>query len=194
MTTVIYIHGFLSSPQSRKCIQSRQWFSTHFPSINFCAPQLSSYPTEANVSLHKLVESLGDQKIYAIGSSLGGFWATYLLENDLIEKAVLVNPGVLPQTRFREFIGRELKSYYTEESFTLSEKDIDALGQFDFRSITRAERYWLMVQTGDETLDYRLAVEKYAECKQLVEDGGNHSFAGYESYLPDIAAFFGLTN
>ncbi len=191
---VIYIHGFLSSPQSRKCIQSQRWFEQYFPEVVFYSPQLSSYPDEANTTLHETISLFSDRRIYAIGSSLGGFWATYLLENRLIEKAVLVNPGVLPQTRFREFIGRELKSYYTEDSYILTEKDINSLEKYDYNIITDPHRYWLMVQTGDETLDYRLAVDKYADCKQLIEKGGNHSFAGYENHLPEIAKFFDLEN
>lgn len=47
-----------------------------------------------------------------------------------------------------------------------------------------------MVQTGDETLDYRLAADKYNGCQQLVEEGGNHTFEGYENWLPKIARFF----
>ena len=46
-----------------------------------------------------------------------------------------------------------------------------------------------MAQTGDETLDYKLAVEKYATCKQLVEDGGDHSFQGFERWIGQAIGF-----
>lgn len=190
MTSVIYIHGFLSSPQSRKAQISQKWFMQNYPNINFLCPQLSSYPGLARETLKDVLEPLANERVYAIGSSLGGFWSTYLVENGWVEKAVLVNPGVLPHTRFQEFLGRKLKSYYTEDEYMLTQKDIDDLCRADIPTITKHDKFWLMVQKGDETLDYRLAVEKYQNCKQLVEEGGNHSFEGYQRWLPEIAQFF----
>ena len=49
-----------------------------------------------------------------------------------------------------------------------------------------------MVQTGDEVLDYQQAVEKYQHCQLIVEEGGDHSFIGFDNHLV-IADFFQLT-
>ncbi len=44
---------------------------------------------------------------------------------------------------------------------------------------TRLDRYYLMVTTGDEVLDYREAVKRFAGAKQLVVQGSDHGFADF---------------
>jgi Predicted esterase len=56
-----------------------------------------------------------------------------------------------------------------------------------------ALQLWLMVETGDETLDYRQAVAFYCGAKQLVIEGGDHGFQAWQSLLPEVAAFTGIT-
>ncbi len=187
---VLYIHGFLSSPLSQKAQQTEAWLAQYHPAIQFSCPQLSSYPAEAQEQLLKAIEGYEAKDVYAIGSSLGGYWATYLLENELINKAVLVNPAVSPQQRLPEYVDRPVKSYYTEDVYTLTEKDMTYFVQFDTASVAHHRQYWLMVQTGDETLDYRQAVDKYAGCQQLIEEGGNHTFQDFDQKLPEIYDFF----
>lgn len=189
MAVVVYIHGFLSSPLSRKAQQSQAWFKKYYPEVKFICPQLSSYPAEAKKTLEDMMREFSGQSIYAIGSSLGGFWSTWLVETGKVKKAVLVNPAVAPHTRFPEFLGTELKSYYSEEIYTLTQKDIDELAHLDC-TVTHKTHYWVMLQKGDETLDYSLAVDKYQGCRQLVEEGGSHTFEGFKNWLPEIAAFF----
>jgi predicted esterase YcpF (UPF0227 family) len=57
---------------------------------------------------------------------------------------------------------------------------------------TRLSRYYLMVTTGDEVLDYREAVAKYAGAKQLVVPGSDHGFAEFEQYLDSVLEFAGV--
>lgn len=192
MTAVLYIHGFLSSPKSHKAQATERWLKKHYPHVKFLCPALSSYPSVAKSTLDQLTDRLKEDTVYVIGSSLGGFWATYLIENRKAEKAVLINPAVSPQTRFTELIDVPLQSYYTNEMFQITEKDLLDLERYDHKKIGQPLRYWLMVQTGDETLDYRLAVDRYSKCKKLVEEGGSHTFDGFENWLPKIARFFNL--
>jgi predicted esterase YcpF (UPF0227 family) len=58
-------------------------------------------------------------------------------------------------------------------------------------SITPA-RYLLIVETGDEVLDYRQAVARYRGAQQVVVPGGDHSLQSFEQHLPRILAFAGL--
>ncbi len=190
MSVVIYIHGFLSGPLSHKAQVTKAWLSEYCPDVEYTCPQLSSYPGEAQAQLMDVLAQYRGQEAFAIGSSLGGYWATYLLEQEKIQKAVLVNPAVSPQSRLPEYIGRTVRSYYSEEEYELTEKDMVNFERFDSKHVRHPERYWLMVQKEDETLDYRQAVDKYSECRQLVEEGGNHSFVNYEKWLPSIADFF----
>ena len=192
MATILYIHGFLSSPQSFKAQITQRWLKEHYPQVQFICPELSSYPAEAKAELESIMSSLAGEDVYAIGSSLGGYWSTYLAEKYAVRKVVLVNPAVAPHTRFNEFVGKPLPSYYSDKVYTLGEKDLSVLVDCDTPELKYPDKYWLMVQTEDETLDYRLAVEKYHQSKQLVEEGGSHTFDGYEKWLPEIIGFFGL--
>lgn len=181
MAAVLYIHGFLSSPQSFKARQTQAWLAANHPEIAYYCPQLTPYPEQTRQELEQLVESLLPQPVYLLGSSLGGFWATWLVEKYNL-RAVLVNPAVAPRHFMPRYIGQELKSYHSDDCYLLTAAHIDEIGRVDV-PVTRQQNYWLLVQTGDETLDYRDAVKKYTGCKQTIEEGGDHAFQGFERYL-----------
>lgn len=187
MAALLYIHGFLSSPLSFKAQQTQAWLAANHPEIDYYCPQLSPYPNETQKGLEELVESLLPQPIYLMGSSLGGFWATWLAEKYNL-RALLVNPAVNPQSFMPKYLGMELKSYHTDDTYLLQPHHIDEIIEVDIQP-KRLANYWLLVQTGDETLDYRNTVEKYAGCKQTIEEGGDHAFQGFERYLESGLAF-----
>ena len=192
MSQLIYIHGFLSSPSSHKAIQVKQWLADNRPDIEYHCPFLTAYPGQTRQTLETLVESLLPDPVYLMGSSLGGYWATWLVEKYNL-RAVLINPAVkLDLLKSDEYVNVELLNYHTDDSYTLTEQDIEDLIAVDVRKITQHDSYWLMAQTGDETLDYRLAVEKYADCKQLIEEGGDHSFQNFDSHINDVIDFLNL--
>lgn len=187
MPAFLYIHGFLSSPQSFKACQVQQWLAANHPEIAYHCPQLTPYPEQTRQQLEHLIESLLPQPVYIIGSSLGGFWASWLVEKYNL-RALLVNPSVRPWEFMPKSVGLELKSYYSDASYYLTERHIDEIKQYEIAP-QRTANYWLLVQTGDEVLDYRQAVEKYAGCKQTLEQGGDHSFQQFERYLQAGLAF-----
>lgn len=187
MASLLYIHGFLSSPLSFKAQQTQVWLAARHPEIDYYCPQLTPYPDEARLLLETLVESLLPQPVYLIGSSLGGFWATWLAEKYNL-RALLVNPAVRPQDFMPRYLGMDLRSYHTEDVYHLQPQHIDEITAVDLQP-QRLTNYWLLVQTGDETLDYRHAVEKYAGCKQTIEEGGDHAFQGFDRYLESGLAF-----
>jgi uncharacterized protein len=190
LATLLYIHGFLSSPLSYKAQQTAGWIAQHRPDVNFVCPQLTPYPSDVEAALSNLVEKLLlSGPVYLIGSSLGGFWATWLVERYNLT-AVLINPAVRPQNIFpSSHIDVDLKSYHTDDSYRLSAQHLEEFVQADV-PVTRVANYWLLVQTGDTTLDYRHAVEKYAGCKQTIETGGDHYFQGYENHLEEFIHWF----
>lgn len=189
MSCVVYLHGFLSSPLSHKAQVVKQWLATHRPDVRFHCPQLTPYPAQTQRELQALMEFLQPEPVWLIGSSLGGYWATWLAEH-YQRPAVLINPSVAPWQFMPQFLGVDLKGYHTDDSYRLNTSHIDEIRAADCPAIEHPALYWLMVQTGDETLDYRQAVEKYSGCRQTVEEGGDHSFVGFEQHLPDIMAFF----
>ncbi len=191
MPALVYIHGFLSSPQSYKARQLQQWLAERRPDIDYCAPSLSAYPDEARAQLDALLSRLQGQSIGLVGSSLGGYWATYLAEaQDL--RAVLINPSVRPYDMMQGYLGKTLQNYYSEDSYQLQQQHVEQIRRVDTPSPARPQNYWLMVQTGDEVLDYRLAVDKYRAAEQLVEEGGDHGFQGFERWIPQLVDFLRL--
>ncbi len=185
-TTLCYIHGFNSSPQSYKSELARRWLTEHQADTAFVCPFLSPFPDQAMAHLLQEMNAL-DGRVGFIGSSMGGFYANYLAERYAC-KAVLVNPAVRPWLG-REYLLGEQTNYHTDKSYMIEPKHLAQLEAFEVSRITRPADIWVMVQTGDEVLDYRQAVEKYKACQVLVEAGGDHSFINFEQHLPDIAAF-----
>jgi uncharacterized protein len=188
MDSLVYLHGFLSSPSSFKAVQLKAWLGHHHPDITYHCPLLTPYPHQTQQQLERLVESLLPQRIFLMGSSLGGFWATWLVEKyDL--PALLINPAVKPHDFMPKYLGIELKNFHTEDTYCLSQKHLDEILKVD-RVPLRKDNYWLLLQTGDETLDYRDAVQKYSGCKQTLEQGGDHSFQGIDRYFDDALSFY----
>lgn len=192
MSRIIYLHGFLSSPDSFKAKCTQRWLQESRPDIEYLCPLLSADPSESLETLDKLFTRERARDTFVIGSSLGGFWSTYVIERELAQKAALINPAVSPHTRFNEFVGKELQNYYTDDCYTLDDNDLAVLLDCDGESLCQIGRYYLLVQKGDEVLDYRQALTRYNGCKQTVEVGGNHGFEDYEKHLPDILSFFEL--
>ena len=182
---LIYIHGFNSSPASFKANLLKRRLEALGRGAEFSAPVLPDRPGAAAVLLeHELARHPGAA---LVGSSLGGFYATWLAERHGL-KAVLVNPAVRPYEGLRQYLG-EQQNLYTGERYELTQAHLDELRQMDVATISHPERYLLLVRTGDEVLDYRQAVERYRGCRQLVIEGGDHGFTDFGNYLDDVLGF-----
>jgi predicted esterase YcpF (UPF0227 family) len=169
-------------------VQVDTWLRENRPDIQYHCPALSAYPGPTQKTLASLVEQFLPESVYLIGSSLGGYWATWLVEKYGL-RAVLINPAVKTGMLKPEYINVELRNYHSEDTYLLTEKDVEALFSVDVAEIRLHENYWLMVQTGDETLDYRLAIEKYTGARRLIEEGGDHSFQGFERWIAETIYF-----
>ena len=130
------------------------------------------------------------ERLTLVGSSLGGFYATHLAER-FGARAVLINPAIRPYDDLRSYLGRQT-NLYSGETFEVTEAHFDELAALAVERITRPERYWLLVQTGDEVLDYRQSVGFYAGAFQSVEGGGDHAFQRFASWIPAILRFAGI--
>lgn len=184
---LIYLHGFLSSPQSVKCQATLDYMAKHHPDITIVAPQVPYYPNEAIETLRELVAPHKGKQIGYIGSSMGGFMSTQLMQQ-FPGKAVLINPAVTPHILLSDYLGEHVHPH-TNESFTLVEAHMQQLESLVVAELAQPENFWVLLQEEDETLDYREAVEKYQNSRVTVEAGGDHSFQGYENHLPNIMQF-----
>ena len=190
MPTLLYLHGFLSSPESHKAQITQNWLPEHAPDINYLCPCLSPYPDQTQQQLIKLIESI-DGDIGLIGSSLGGFWSTWLVERYGL-RAVLINPSVKPFNLLSSLIGQSLNNFYTNDTYVMRSEHTQQLQTCYQDELQHKDNYWVKLQTGDETLDYREAVERFQGSKVDVEQGGDHGFQNYEKHLPDIIEFLFL--
>jgi len=189
MPVVIYIHGFLSSPQSFKAQATGDWLASERPEVAYLSPTLTPYPEVTRAQLDNLVAAHPEQQIGLLGSSMGGFWATYLAERYNLP-AVLINPACEPLKLMPGYLHQQLKNYHNDNEYYLDDSHLQELANIPAHSVGRKTNYWVLVQTGDETLDYRKAVAKYQGCRLFVEPGGDHSFQNFERHLPACMEFF----
>ena len=187
---LIYIHGFNSSPQSTKARQLQARLELAGRGSEFLCPALPDRPGQAVAVLEGQMAGVPASSITLVGSSLGGYYATWLAETHGM-RAVLVNPAITPHEGLRAYLGPQ-QNLHTGAPYELTEQHLEELKAIFVERPTRPERYYLMVTTGDEVLDYREAVEKYRGAKQLVVQGSDHSFAEFEQYLDTVLAFAGI--
>lgn len=191
-TRLVYLHGFNSSPESHKARTLRAVMQGERLSKFLSIPEIPTAPEEAIDMLLDCVGSIDNANDVAFaGSSLGGFYATWLAER-FGSKAVLINPAVRPHELLEKHLGENV-NYYTSERWVLDEGHIQQFRQLDVGRITQPERYLVMLQTGDETLDYQQAAGKYADCNLVIEEGGDHSFVDFEKHIGNLLSFCGIT-
>ncbi len=189
-SVLLYIHGFNSSPLSLKAKQLAAYLAENRSDIEFVCPQIPGYPQQAWQLLAALLKQHEGKKIGLVGSSLGGYLATRFSESYQLP-AVVVNPAVKPFELLTDYLGQN-ENPYTGEKFILTTAHILELKQLEVMQITHPELLWGLVQKGDELLDYRQAALKYQEAKLTVEEGGDHSFVGFERFTAEIIEFLEL--
>jgi len=189
ISNVLHIHGFNSSPLSLKAEQTKKHLQQFNNDIVFHCPQLKSTPDEAIAQLEAIILSEPVASWVLIGSSLGGYFSTYLAEKYQL-KAVLINPAVRPFDLLADYLGQQINPY-TDEVYQVTEKHVYQLKCLYCENISQ-KQYMVMVQTGDEVLDYQQAVDKYQNCQLIVQSGGDHSFVNYQAMLPTMMTFLSL--
>ena len=184
---VLYLHGFLSSPQSKKAQQTLRYCVRRGMGENVLIPQMRFGPAQTMAELRALVESQDRRRLVLIGSSLGGFYATYLAE-EYGFPAVLINPAVRPFELWQEHLGRH-RNYYTDEIHTVTKKHIEELKELDRSQLQYPRNYMVLLQSGDEVLDYTQAREKFESSRCIVRENGSHSYEDFADELPAIFDF-----
>ena len=184
---VLYLHGFRSSPKSFKARVVQKALEDAGRAHELICPQLPASPKEAMDLALLLAERHAPGNLSIIGSSLGGFYATWLAER-LDVPAVLLNPSVNPLKNLEHHVG-VTTAWHSGEPFEFRREYIDELAALRVDRITRPERYYLIAATGDEVLDYRDMVAHYAGAKQLVIEGSDHAISEFPQYVDDVLAF-----
>lgn len=183
---LIYIHGFNSSSQSGKARELAAWMAQRGLAEACICPDLPDRPAAAIALLEdQIARSRGPAKL--IGSSLGGFYATYLAEKHGL-KAVLVNPCVNCHAKLAGQVGVLQKNWHGGGEYTFSHEHLAELSALA-RTPVHMAQYLLLLEKGDEVLDYREAEAAFAGARQVILEGGDHSFTRFTDFFPDILAF-----
>lgn len=201
---VLYLHGFRSSPMSAKAKFLAHWFQRNQPQVVWCCPQLPASPRDSAALIHALVSDWPAHEMAVMGSSLGGFYATWLAAQKHCQ-AMLLNPAVHPARDLARYIGEhpvwqnpddhiffdpsyidELKSLYVGEG-------VSWLGDDELLQATPdATNMLAVIATGDEVLDWREMSTRYAQVQQHLIQGSDHGLSDFVRHWVDLQRFFGF--
>jgi len=190
-THLLYLHGFRSSPQSAKARQVHARVRERHPQVNWWCPQLPPSPAQAMREVMGAIAAWPREHMAVVGSSLGGFYATYVAEQSAC-KAVLLNPAVDPARDLAKYIGEQTAWHAPEERFFFDARFVDELGALECGPLRDPGRYFAVIAKGDEVLDWREMSARYADGPVKLIEGSDHGLTDFESHVPDLLRHLGL--
>ncbi|MFM9917368.1 MAG: YqiA/YcfP family alpha/beta fold hydrolase [Rhizobacter sp.] len=200
ITHLLYLHGFRSSPQSKKAQQFGDWVRVHRPDLRWWCPQLPASPREALALLDEGTKDWPLAHTAVVGSSLGGFYATVLAERWARRgerasggsvRVVLLNPAVHPARDLAAHIG-ETTPWHGGDRFFFRPEFVTELQEETPLDLTRPQRYFAIIAKGDEVLDWREMTARYAGCTVRLIEGGDHALSDFDDHLAAAIGFLGL--
>ena len=197
-THVLYLHGFRSSPQSAKARFVGAWLAQHHPEVVWCCPQLPASPQQSAALMLQRVHDWPRHTMAVMGSSLGGFYATWLAAQ-LGCTGVLLNPAVHPARDLANHIGEHPSWHNPEDSIYFDPAFIDELKALYVGAGLKwldapadgadAKRLLAVIATGDEVLDWQEMAARYAHAQQHIIQGSDHGLSDFEDVWPVVLDF-----
>lgn len=181
---LMYLHGFRSTPMSKKGQIMREAFSGR---VQYLAPDLNTSPSHVQTIIQEAIKGIAPEELCLVGSSLGGFYATWLAEK-VGCRAILLNPATEPWSVINDYLGLQPIGN-TNRFIEVKPEFADELRQMNCERI-HPERYLVFLSTHDEVLDWHKAKSKYAACRQILLPGNTHEIDHFEQCLPEIEHFF----
>lgn len=190
---IIYVHGLDSDSNSIKGQQLKQYCQRHYPQINILQPDLNIPPKEVISKLNALI----DEETVLVGSSLGGFFSTFIGANTGC-RVVLLNPSIEPDKSLQRFAQNEHTNadsilYVTKGGWQIRQSDLDwfaahRLSSLDFTQHDFAKKIWVIIKSKDELLNPKKSAQFYQSRGAHVEiqEGGDHRMSDFEQQLPLI--------
>ena len=188
LTHLLYLHGFRSSPASAKALRMAAWAAGQ-PGLTFACPQLPPSPLEAMAQVAEIVAGWPAEGAAVIGSSLGGFYATALAEQPRHRgwRVAVLNPAVDPARDLARHIGTLTAWHDPALKFDFTAQHVAELAALTPPArLTRPLRYYALIAKGDELLDWREMLARYAGCDGEVLEGGDHGLTDFEAHLPGL--------
>ena len=181
MKLIIYAHGFNSSSSSYKARLLAKLIQEQGSKVDFWCPNLPHWPQEAVEVLRSKIKTRPINDVVLVGSSLGGFYATHLSEH-LGCRSIIINPAITPHTGLINYVGPQ-KNLYTHEQYEFTSQHLEQFEAMYTPELKSPEKLFLMHTTGDELLDWRVAVHYYKKSKRLIVSGSDHGFSNFEDYV-----------
>jgi len=205
----VYLHGFLSSGNSekgqwlkRKVLGSSKNAVKHHNAAMFSDVLTPTYPIKSPVETAQSIESFLNEltqkgeSIVLMGSSMGGYYAQYLGQKYKIPY-IMINPALRPEPIFRASLGKHINPV-TNEVFTMDEKYIMGVAEYDVGDIDRSVQTLLLIDSDDEVIDVDFAIQRYGVVDSTDESsghyctiysGGDHRFIHMQQAWSEIQKF-----
>lgn len=190
-THLLYLHGFRSSPQSAKAQLMAARVAADHPGVTWRCPQLPPSPREAAALIAAATDGWPAERMAVVGSSLGGFYATWLAERRGC-RAVLLNPAVDPARDLAAHIGQQTAWHDPQQHFFFRPEFIGELRALQAGPLADPGRYLAVMAKGDELLDWREMSARYAGAHTLLLEGGDHALSDFPAQLDAVLAFLQL--
>ena len=184
--TIIYFHGFASSSDSTKAKLIKNYISKNHRKVNIYTPDLSNNFEDAIHQIKSLIKK-SDERIAFMGSSLGVYYALYFSQ-ELNTKAILINPAIPPLDGFDVYLG-ENENYSTGEKFILTKNDIKFIRSISNTRFTNHDNTLVLLESGDETLNYAKSVSYFKGSNIDIVIGGDHSYSSMSEKLKKVTNF-----
>ena len=194
-THLLYLHGFRSSPQSAKALRMAAVVRQDFPGVTWWCPQLPPSPKLAMAQIMAKISAwpnaAGFQSMAVVGSSLGGFYATWVAEK-MGCKAVLLNPAIDPARDLHRYIGEQTTWQAPDDKFFFKPEFIGELQMLQAGLLKQAKNHLAVIAKGDEVLDWREMSARYSGTHLRILEGGDHALSDFDDHLPEILEFLKL--
>ncbi|MEY4100167.1 MAG: hypothetical protein RL300_1338 [Pseudomonadota bacterium] len=190
-THLLYLHGFRSSPASNKARLMAATVASRHPDVTWWCPALAASPQQAMDEVLRGIADWPKNSMAVVGSSLGGFYATWLAER-IACRAVLLNPAVHPARDLATHIGDHSLWHDPAQSFYFDPAFVDELLAQEVAHISKPERYFAVIAKGDEVLDWREMNGHYPGAMIKLLEAGDHALSDMEDHLEDILGFLAL--
>ncbi len=154
----------------------------------YLCPQLSEQPAKAIAAVLAMTQTMDARHLTLLGSSLGGFYATWLAER-LGCRAVLLNPAMRAHEKLGRHVGTQTAYHDAASSFEFHASYLDELRALHVEAITQPELYFLVAATGDEVLDWREMVAAFPGARHKVIQGSDHGLSDFAGTLDEVMAF-----
>jgi len=191
VTHLLYLHGFRSSPLSAKAVKMAAAVQALRPAVHWWCPQLPPSPRQAMAMLMAGIAGWPQGSMAVVGSSLGGFYATWIAARTGCP-AVLLNPAVHPARDLASHIGEQSAWHSPQETFFFQPEFVQELRDLDAGALSRPERFYTLIAKGDELLDWREMSARYAGSQGLLLEGGDHALSDFDAHLAGVMRFLAL--